>query len=83
MVLVHFTPEQRNTMLELQKFVTKRYLGFVYNTDGPGKIPSLGEDYSPAYGYAKEHHTLETWLNLSWHYNKTSSTMVYRLRPDV
>ncbi len=27
-------------------------------------IPSIGNDYSPAYGYAQEHDTLVLWLNL-------------------
>ena len=27
-------------------------------------FPDLGEDYSPAYGYAQEHHTVEIWLRL-------------------
>ena len=43
---------------------------FAYVQDAVREICSLGEDYSNAYGYAQEHHTLELWLQIWVAYNK-------------
>ena len=37
---------------------------FAYDPNAVREIPSLGDDYSPAYGYAGEHHTAELHLLL-------------------
>ena len=39
-------------------------MAFAYGIQDTGRIPSLGDDNSPVYGYAQEHHTLELWLNI-------------------
>ena len=70
MVLVHFSEEQRNALFRLQKMLTDAYLGFAHGPSAPGEIPSLGKDYTTAYAYAGEHHTIELWLLLMHAHNR-------------
>ena len=66
MVLLSIKEEQRNTLFETQKFLVQKYMQFLYGTDAPTDFPKIGEDYSPQYGYAREHHSVDFWLRV-WH----------------
>ncbi len=63
-MLVRFSEEQRNSLVQVQKVLCKTYLSFMSwdNADIFFELPSLGDDFCPAYGYTQEHHTGETWL---------------------
>jgi len=47
-----------------QGSVTSKYMSFAYSLNAVRDIHSIGNDCSPAYGYAQEHETLVLWLNL-------------------
>ena len=65
MILVHISIEQRKAFFTLQEVLEDQFMSFAYNEEKfAGVFPDLGEDYSPAYGYAQEHHTVEIWLRL-------------------
>ena len=65
MILVHISIEQRKALSTLQEVLADQFMSFAYNEENfAGVFPDLGEDYSPAYGYAQEHHTVEIWLRL-------------------
>ena len=63
-VLVRISEVQRNALVHLQKVLGNTYLSFMLweNADLPFELPNLGDDFCPAYDYAQEHHTAETWL---------------------
>mmetsp|Transcript_15982 Transcript_15982/g.35779 ORF Transcript_15982/g.35779 Transcript_15982/m.35779 type:complete len:490 (+) Transcript_15982:2002-3471(+) len=63
MVLVNIPSPARDPILELEKSLMDRYMPGVHDGSQSDFIfPSLGEDFSKAYGYAQEHHTLELWF---------------------
>ena len=63
MILVHISIAQRKEFSTLQEVLANHFMLFTYNEENfAGVFPDLGEDYSPAYGYAQEHHTVEIWL---------------------
>ena len=65
MILVHISIEQRKALSTLQEVLADQFMSFAYNEENFGGVfPDLGEDYSPVYGYAQEHHTVEMWLRL-------------------
>ena len=51
MVLVTLFDVKRHTLVTLQQIVAEKYLSFFYDAETPAVITSLGDDYSPAYGY--------------------------------
>jgi len=68
--LLHISEAQRKCLLDLQQRLTDNYMQFAHGFEAPGEVPSLGEDFSAAYGYAREHHTVELWLRLWCAYTK-------------
>jgi len=54
-ILVHVSREQQEVLRELQSIVTTKFMPFAYSNSVSQDIPSLGDDYSPLYGYAQEH----------------------------
>ena len=63
-ILVHISVAQRKALSTLQEVLANQFMSFTYNEENfMGVFPDLGEDYSPAYGYAQEHHTVEIWLH--------------------
>ena len=65
MMLVHISIAQRKAFSTLQEVFANQFMSFAYNEENfAGVFPWLGEDYSPAYGYAQEHHTVDIWLRL-------------------
>ena len=69
-VLLHISEAQRKKLLDLQKGLALKYMQFAYGPEAPGELPRLGDDYSVAYGYATEHHTLDVWLFLWCAYSR-------------
>ena len=63
MVLVCIGADQRYVLCKLQYVLASKFMAFAC-TQNSGSIPSLGDDNSPVYGYAQEHHTVELWLNI-------------------
>ena len=70
MVLVRVSEDHRAKIIRIERLLSTKYMKFAYDDESPREIFSLGEDYSPAYGYAQEHHTLELWLRIWVAYNK-------------
>mmetsp|Transcript_19583 Transcript_19583/g.33127 ORF Transcript_19583/g.33127 Transcript_19583/m.33127 type:complete len:478 (-) Transcript_19583:194-1627(-) len=70
MVLVRVCDEHRAKLVRIERLLSTKYMPFAYVQDAVREICSLGEDYSNAYGYAQEHHTLELWLRIWVEYNK-------------
>ena len=66
MVLLTIVEEQCNILLETQKFLVDTFMEFAYGTEAPSDFPKIGNDYSPQYGYARDHHTVDFWLRI-WH----------------
>ena len=66
MVVLSINEEQRNTLFQTQKFLVENCMQFSYGTEAPTDFPKIGEDYSPQYGYAREHHSVDFWLRI-WH----------------
>ena len=66
LVLVGVSVEHRYELLKFQTLLATKYMPFCYVENHSKDIPSLGTDYSKAYGYAQDHHTLELYLYL-WH----------------
>ena len=64
MVHVTVSAEHREDLLHFQQIHAKKYMPFTYVENAVQEIPSLGKDFSKAYGYAQEHHTLELYLQL-------------------
>ena len=65
MILVNIYIEQRKALSTLQEVLADQFMSFAYNEENfAGVFPDLGKDYSSAYGYAQEHHTVEIWLRL-------------------
>ena len=64
--IVHGTvsAEHRADLLHFQQIHAKKYMLFAYVENVVQEIPSLGKDFSNAYGYAQKHHTLELYLQL-------------------
>ena len=58
MVMVNVSEDHCCTILERQSRITEKYLSFAYDANNLRDVPSLGKDFSPAYGYAQEHKTL-------------------------
>jgi hypothetical protein len=65
-IMVRVTSEQRADWLRLFQLLSEAHMQFVYGTSSPTCPPRIGKDYSVQYGYAREHHTLETYVHL-WH----------------
>jgi len=63
MIFVHISDEQQRSLRMFQSLVTSKYMSFAYSSNVVRDIPSLGNENSPAYGYAQEHDTLVLWLN--------------------
>ena len=64
MVLVCIGADQRSVLCNLQHLLANKFMAFAYGTQNDESIPSLGDDNSPVYGYAQEHHTVKLWLNI-------------------
>jgi Pyruvate/2-oxoacid:ferredoxin oxidoreductase delta subunit len=66
LVLVRFTGSQREKILKFQTLLAKAHMGFAYSDDPEGieYIPRIGCDLSTAYSYARDHHTVELWLEI-------------------
>ena len=63
MILVHISIAHRKAFSTLQEVLADQFMSFAYNEENfAGVFPDLGEDYSPDYGYAQEHHIVEIWL---------------------
>jgi hypothetical protein len=58
MVMVNVSEDHCCTILERQSRITEKYLSFAYDANNLRDVPSLGKDFSPAYGYGQEHKTL-------------------------
>ena len=63
-VLVQVSPDHQKEFLQFQGFLSAKYMSFAYVKNADKDIPSLGKDYSKAYGYAQEHYTLEFYLQM-------------------
>ena len=70
MVLVRICAEHRAKLVKIERMLSTKYMPFAYVQNAAREICSLGEDYSNAYGYAQEHHTLELFLRIWVEYNK-------------
>ena len=70
MVRVYVTEDQQMKLVDFQSQVTSKYLSFACQESGVQDIPSLVDDFSPAYGYAQEHETLVLWVNLWYCHQK-------------
>ena len=64
MIFVHISDEQQRSLRMFQSLVTSKYMPFAHSPNVVRDIPSLGNDYSSAYGYTQEHDTLVLWLNI-------------------
>ena len=61
--LITIPDEHRTRLFDFQCKLARKYMPFAYDLEAASReIPSLGADYSKAYRYAQDHHTLE--LNL-------------------
>lgn len=72
-VLVRVSAQQRGDWLRLFKVLSEIHLSFAYGPSAPTSPPRIGPDFSKQYGYAGDHHTLETYVHL-W-YQHTSDVM--------
>ena len=64
-ILVHIYLAQRKALSNFQEVLADKFMSFAYNEeDVAGVFPDLGDDYSSAYGYTQEHHTVNIWIRL-------------------
>jgi hypothetical protein len=65
-IIVSVSTEQRAIWLRLFKLLCEAHMSFVYGPSSPTSPPRIGPDDSDVYGYAREHHSLDTYVHL-WH----------------
>jgi hypothetical protein len=68
-ILVHVSAQQRDDWLRLFKLLSEIHLSFAYGPSAPASPPRIGPDFSKQYGYAGDHHTVETYVHLWYHHN--------------
>ena len=69
-VMVSVTPTQRADWLTYLAKLATRHMPFLFSEGVPGRLPDLGQDKSPPYGYASDHHTAELHLQLARMYRQ-------------